>query len=369
MSISNAEMTEAVPQRIERIALDAQLKALGEELGAACVAPGVEIDDRQAMITLEVAYPARRFGRTMAREIRTAVEALPEIDKATVKVTSKITPHQVQPNVQRLQVVKNIIAVSSAKGGVGKSTVSANLALALAAEGASVGMLDADIYGPSQPRMLGVKGRPDSEDGTSFEPMMSYSIQSISVGYLIDEEEPMIWRGPMVTKAMQQLLGNTRWKDLDYLIIDMPPGTGDIQLTLSQQVPVAGAVIVTTPQDIATLDARKGLQMFRKVNVPVLGIVENMSMYTCSNCGHQSHIFGSGGGERISQDYGVPLLGALPLDLSIREHADNGRPTVVAEPDGDLAAQYRGIAVRMAAKLSMQATDFTHKMPKIVIKP
>jgi ATP-binding protein involved in chromosome partitioning len=199
--------------------------------------------------------------------------------------------------------------------------------------------------------------------------MMSYSIQSISVGYLIDEEEPMIWRGPMVTKAMQQLLGNTRWKDLDYLIIDMPPGTGDIQLTLSQQVPVAGAVIVTTPQDIATLDARKGLQMFRKVNVPVLGIVENMSLYTCSNCGHQEHIFGSGGGERIANDYGVPMLGSLPLNLSIRENADNGRPTVVADPDGEIAGMYRDIAVRMAAKLSMQATDFTHKMPKIVIKP
>ena len=362
-------MSEALQQRVGQIVLDAQIDLLGPALREACVNPQVEISDRQVQVDLEVAYPARRLGRRLARDCKATLEALPEIDTATVKISSKITPHQVQPNVQRLQVVKNIIAVSSAKGGVGKSTVSANLALALAAEGARVGMLDADIYGPSQPRMLGVKGRPDSEDGTSFEPMMSYSIQSISVGYLIDEEEPMIWRGPMVTKAMQQLLGNTRWKDLDYLIIDMPPGTGDIQLTLSQQVPVAGAVIVTTPQDIATLDARKGLQMFRKVNVPVLGIVENMSMYTCSNCGHQEHIFGSGGGERISQDYGVPLLGSLPLDLAIREHADNGRPTVVADPDGDIARLYREIAVRMAAKLSMQATDFTHKMPKIVIKP
>ncbi|MFW5815991.1 MAG: iron-sulfur cluster carrier protein ApbC, partial [Wenzhouxiangella sp.] len=299
-------MSEALQQRIEQIVLDGQQRALGPEYQGACVRPQLELSDGKASVVLEVAYPARRFGRRLAAELKAAIQALPEIGSAAVKVTSKISPHQVQPNVQRLQVVKNIIAVSSAKGGVGKSTVSANLALALAAEGAKVGMLDADIYGPSQPRMLGISGRPDSVDGTTFEPMMSYSIQSISVGYLIDEEEPMIWRGPMVTKAMQQLLGNTRWKDLDYLIIDMPPGTGDIQLTLSQQVPVAGAVIVTTPQDIATLDARKGLQMFRKVNVPVLGIVENMSLHTCSNCGHSEHIFGSGGGERIANDYGVP---------------------------------------------------------------
>ncbi len=362
-------MNESFQQRIEQVVLDGQRAALGDAFAGACVTPTIEADGGKISVQLEVAYPARRFGRRLASALKKDLEAMPEVDQATVKVTSNIKPHQVQPNVQRLQVVKNIIAVSSAKGGVGKSTVSANLALALAAEGAKVGMLDADIYGPSQPRMLGVSGRPDSEDGTSFEPMMSYSIQSISVGYLIDEEEPMIWRGPMVTKAMQQLLGNTRWKDLDYLIIDMPPGTGDIQLTLSQQVPVAGAVIVTTPQDIATLDARKGLQMFRKVNVPVLGIVENMSLYTCSNCGHQEHIFGSGGGERISNDYGVPMLGSLPLNLSIRENADNGRPTVVADPDGEIAGMYRDIAVRMAAKLSMQATDFTHKMPKIVIKP
>jgi len=362
-------MEETLKQRLVALASDCQLRALGADLQGALAEPGVDLDGSRVSIRLEVAYPAKRFGRDLARAIKTAAEALPEIDSARVEVSTSITPHSVQPNVQRLQVVKNIIAVSSAKGGVGKSTVSANLALALAAEGAKVGMLDADIYGPSQPRMLGVKGRPDSVDGSSFEPMMSYNVQSISVGYLIDEEEPMIWRGPMVTKAMMQLLGNTRWRELDYLIIDMPPGTGDIQLTLSQQVPVAGAVIVTTPQDIATLDARKGLQMFRKVNVPVLGIVENMSLHTCSNCGHQEHIFGAGGGERIARDYGVPLLGALPLDLKIREHADNGRPTVVAEPDGEIAALYRHIAVRMAAKLSMQATDFTHKMPRIVIKP
>ncbi|MGY6552986.1 MAG: iron-sulfur cluster carrier protein ApbC [Wenzhouxiangella sp.] len=362
-------MREDLKQRLLALAAECQLAALGDDMGAALAEPEINLDSGHVRIALQLGFPAKRYGRELARAIKKAAEGLPEIDSASVEISSKITPHQVQPNVQRLQVVKNIIAVSSAKGGVGKSTVSANLALALAAEGAQVGMLDADIYGPSQPRMLGVSGRPDSVDGSTFEPMMSYKLQSISVGYLIDEEEPMIWRGPMVTKAMMQLLGNTRWKDLDYLIIDMPPGTGDIQLTLSQNVPVAGAVIVTTPQDIATLDARKGLQMFRKVNVPVLGIVENMSLHTCSNCGHQEHIFGAGGGERIARDYGVPLLGALPLDLKIREHADNGRPTVVAEPDGEIAALYRHIAVRMAAKLSMQATDFTHKMPKIVIKP
>lgn len=362
-------MQETLSQRIDALVRDVQLQAIGEDMAAAAGEPVITIEGKTASIKLEVSFPTKRFGRELGRSIKAELEALTDVEQATVQVTTKLTPHQVQPNVQRLQAVKNIIAVSSAKGGVGKSTVSANLALALAAEGAKVGMLDADIYGPSQPRMLGVSGRPDSVDGSTFEPMMSYNVQSISVGYLIDEEEPMIWRGPMVTKAMMQLLGNTRWKELDYLIIDMPPGTGDIQLTLSQQVPVSGAVIVTTPQDIATLDARKGLQMFRKVNVPVLGIVENMSLYTCSNCGHQEHIFGTGGGERIARDYGVPLLGALPLDLKIREHADNGRPTVVAEPDGEIATLYRRIAVRMAAKLSMQATDFTHKMPTIVIKP
>ena len=341
---------------------------LGPELKRALGEPEISVEGGNVRMDLTLGFPARRHGRRLARALKRELEADDAIDSAEVRTTCEIAPHQTQPNVERLKSVKNVIAVSSAKGGVGKSTVACNLALALVAEGASVGMLDADIYGPSQPRMLGVKGRPDSIDGQRIEPMKSYGIESISVGYLIDDDEPMIWRGPMVTRAMQQLLNDTRWGDLDYLIVDMPPGTGDIQLTLSQQVPVAGAVIVTTPQDIATLDARKGLQMFRKVNVPVLGIVENMSLHICSECGHQEHVFGAGGGERIAQDYGVPMLGALPLDIRIREHADSGRPSVVAEPDGEIAKLYGEIALRMTAKLSLQAADFTHRMPKIVIR-
>jgi len=341
---------------------------LGPELKNALGEAEITAEGRNVTVALTLGFPSRRYGRRLARELKRRLEADDAIDRAEVRTSTAIAPHQTQPNVERLKSVKNIIAVSSAKGGVGKSTVACNLALALVAEGASVGMLDADIYGPSQPRMLGVKGRPDSLDGQAIEPMKSYEIESISVGYLIDDDEPMIWRGPMVTRAMQQLLGDTRWSDLDYLIVDMPPGTGDIQLTLSQHVPVAGAVIVTTPQDIATLDARKGLQMFRKVNVPVLGIIENMSLHTCSNCGHQEHVFGAGGGERIAHDYGVPLLGALPLDIRIREHADSGRPSVVAEPDGDMASLFGEIALRMTAKLSLQAADYTHRMPKIVIR-
>ena len=335
-------------------------RALGE--------PEISVDGGNVEIALTLGFPSRRHGRRLARALESQLEADDAVDRAQVRTRTEIVPHQTQPNVERLKSVKNIIAVSSAKGGVGKSTVAANLALALVAEGASVGMLDADIYGPSQPRMLGVKGRPDSVDGSSIEPMKSYGIESISVGYLIDDDEPMIWRGPMVTRAMQQLLGDTRWSDLDYLIVDMPPGTGDIQLTLSQQVPVAGAVIVTTPQDIATLDARKGLQMFRKVNVPVLGVVENMSLHICSKCGHQEHIFGAGGGKRIAEEYGVPLLGSLPLDTTIGKHADGGCPSVVAEPDGEIAGNFIDIALRMTAKLSLQAADYTHRMPKIVIR-
>jgi ATP-binding protein involved in chromosome partitioning len=264
--------------------------------------------------------------------------------------------------------VKNIIAVASGKGGVGKSTTSVNLALALSVEGAKVGILDADIYGPSQPRMLGITGKPDSKDGKSLEPMENYGVQAMSIGFLIDEDTPMIWRGPMVTQALEQLLNDTRWRELDYLIIDMPPGTGDIQLTLSQRIPVSGAVIVTTPQDIALLDARKGLKMFEKVEVPILGIVENMSIHICSKCGHEEHIFGEGGGQKMSDDYGVDFLGALPLDIKIREEADSGKPTVVAQPDSRITEIYREIARRMAAKLAIKAKDYSSKFPNIVIQ-
>jgi ATP-binding protein involved in chromosome partitioning len=251
---------------------------------------------------------------------------------------------------------------------VGKSTTAVNLALALSAEGAKVGILDADIYGPSQPRMLGITGKPESIDGKSLEPMHSYHLQAMSIGFLIDEETPMIWRGPMVTQALEQLLNDTNWSDLDYLVIDLPPGTGDTQLTLAQKVPVSGAVIVTTPQDIALLDARKGLKMFQKVEVPVLGIVENMSIHICSKCGHEEHIFGSGGGQSMSDQYGVDLLGSLPLDIAIREETDGGKPTVVAQPDSRITQIYREIARKTAAKLSLKAKDYAAKFPRIVIQ-
>jgi ATP-binding protein involved in chromosome partitioning len=284
-----------------------------------------------------------------------------------VQVSAKIVAHTVQRGLKVMPNVRNIIAVASGKGGVGKSTVAANLALALAAEGARVGMLDADIYGPSQPTMLGISGQPSSTDGKTFDPLEGHGIQASSIGFLIDPDQPMVWRGPMVTSALQQLLTLTNWKDLDYLVIDMPPGTGDIQLTLAQQVPVTGAVIVTTPQDIALLDASKGLRMFEKVGVPILGLIENMATHVCSNCGHEEHIFGSGGGAKMAQQFGVEVLGALPLDIRIREHADGGKPTVVAEPDGELARIYKQIARRVAIRIAERARDLSAKMPMIKV--
>jgi len=289
-------------------------------------------------------------------------------DNVEFVISHKIAAHSVQTNVRRMDNVRNIIAVASGKGGVGKSTTSVNLALALAAEGAAVGILDADIYGPSQPRMMGLSGQPESKDGKSLEPMENYGIQTMSIGYLVDDDTPMIWRGPMVTGALEQLLNDTNWRDLDYLIIDLPPGTGDIQLTLTQKVPVSGSVIVTTPQDIALLDAKKGLKMFEKVKVPVLGIVENMSTHICSQCNHEEAIFGSGGGAKMAADAGVDLLGQLPLELRIREEADNGQPTVVADPQSTTAGRYREIARKTAAKLSRQGKDYSAKFPKIVIQ-
>jgi ATP-binding protein involved in chromosome partitioning len=264
--------------------------------------------------------------------------------------------------------VRNIIAVASGKGGVGKSTTAVNLALALAAEGASVGLLDADIYGPSQPAMLGITGRPESADGKTMEPLIGHGLQASSIGFMIDPDTPMVWRGPMVTQALEQLLRDTNWRDLDYLVVDLPPGTGDIHLTLAQKIPVTGAVIVTTPQDIALLDARKGLKMFEKVGIPILGVVENMAMHTCTQCGHTEHIFGSGGGERMASQYGVEYLGGLPLDIRIREQTDSGRPTVVAAPDSDLAEIYRRIARRVAVRIAEQARDMSQKFPSIVVQ-
>lgn len=328
----------------------------------------IEIDGDKAAIAVELGYPAAGFEQEMSAAVAQCVrEAVPGLSSVEVTVSQKVIAHAVQKGVTPLANVKNIIAVASGKGGVGKSTVAVNLALALKAEGAKVGILDADIYGPSQPRMLGVKGQPSSKDGKSLEPMVSYGVQTMSIGFLIEEETPMIWRGPMVTQALEQLLNDTNWDDLDYLVIDLPPGTGDTQLTLAQKVPVSGAIIVTTPQDIALLDARKGLKMFEKVEVPVLGIVENMSIHICSKCGYEEHIFGEGGGPRMAEQYGVAFLGSLPLDISIREQADSGKPTVVSEPDSVIAGYYRDIARRAAAKLSLKAKDYSHKFPSIVI--
>ena len=331
-------------------------------------AKNIKIDGADVSVDIELGYPAKTQIDAIRREVIAKLKTLPGVGNVSANVYSKIVSHAVQRGVKLIPGVKNIIAVASGKGGVGKSTTAVNLALALAAEGATVGILDADIYGPSQPQMLGITGRPESRDGKSLEPLEAYGVQAMSIGFLIDPEQPMVWRGPMVTQALQQLLSDTRWRDVDYLVIDLPPGTGDIQLTLAQQVPVTGAVIVTTPQDIALLDARKGLKMFEKVGIPILGIVENMSIHICSKCGHEEPIFGSGGGERMSRDYEVELLGQLPLDISIREQADGGHPTVVADPDGRVADIYRAIARRVAVRIAEKAKDMTARFPNIVVQ-
>ena len=340
----------------------------GRDFVATRSAKNIRIDDLDISLDIELGYPAKSQIDSLRRDVVKALKAIPGAAGVSANFSVKIASHAVQRGVKLLPNVKNIIAVASGKGGVGKSTTAVNLALALAAEGALVGVLDADIYGPSQPQMLGITGRPESKDGKSLEPMEGHGLQASSIGFMIDVETPMVWRGPMVTQALEQLLKETNWRDLDYLIVDMPPGTGDIQLTLAQKVPVTGAVIVTTPQDIALLDARKGLKMFEKVGIPILGVVENMSTHVCSNCGHAEPIFGTGGGARMSKDYGIDLLGQLPLDIRIREQADSGKPTVVADPDGRIAEIYRMIARRVAVKISEQARDMTSKFPNIVIQ-
>jgi ATP-binding protein involved in chromosome partitioning len=329
---------------------------------------GVKLSGESAEISIELGYPAASQFKAIAAQVEAALLEK-GVAGAKVAVRSKVVPHTVQGNVKLLPGVKNIVAVSSGKGGVGKSTTAVNLALALTQEGARVGILDADIYGPSQPQMLGLAGqRPESEDGKTMIPLTAHGLQANSIGFLVDVEQPMVWRGPMATQALRQLLNDTRWDELDYLIVDMPPGTGDVQLTLAQGVPVTGAVIVTTPQDIALLDARKGLKMFEKVGIPIIGIVENMSIHVCSNCGHAEHIFGAGGGEKMCADYGVPFLGALPLDIRIREQTDSGAPTVVAEPDGALAESYRAIARQVAIAIAEKARDMRFKFPNIVVQ-
>lgn len=341
---------------------------LEKDLVSAKCVKNIAIDGNGITVDVVLGFPAAGIKDQLAATVKKMAESVEGVDSATVNVSWKIAAHTAQKGVKHHQNIKNMIAVASGKGGVGKSTTAVNLALALSAEGAKVGLLDADIYGPSQPRMLGVSGQPDSKDGKSLEPMISYHIEAMSIGFLVDEETPMIWRGPMVTQALQQLLADTNWGELDYLIIDLPPGTGDIQLTLAQQVPVSGAIIVTTPQDIALLDARKGLKMFEKVEVPVLGIVENMSIHICSKCGHEEHIFGKGGGQKMAEKHGVNFLGALPLDIRIRKETDGGKPTVVAEPDCRISQIYREIARRTTAKLSLQTKDHAAKFPQIVIQ-
>ncbi|WP_410498719.1 iron-sulfur cluster carrier protein ApbC [Chitinibacter sp. S2-10] len=329
----------------------------------------LQFADGAVSLDLVLGYPARSQFAARQTQVETALAAVDGVKSVTVRVSSQIVAHSVARGIPLQQGIKNIIAVASGKGGVGKSTTSANLALALAAEGAKVGLLDADIYGPSQPMMMGVADQhPESIDNKYIKPIEKYGVLNMSIGFLIDPEQPMVWRGPMVTQALTQLLNDTLWGELDYLVIDLPPGTGDIQLTLSQKVPVTGAVIVTTPQDIALLDARKGLKMFEKVGVPILGIVENMSMHVCSNCGHIEPIFGQGGGEKMGAEYGTELIGQLPLDLSIRLNVDAGKPSVVADPDGEIAAIYKAIARKVAVKVAAKAQDFSSKFPKIVIQ-
>jgi ATP-binding protein involved in chromosome partitioning len=316
---------------------------------------------------VELPYPARSSWPAWRDALASAARLVPGVTDVQIDFRTEIVAHAVQRGVPLLPGVKNIIAVASGKGGVGKSTTAVNLALALQAEGATVGVLDADIYGPSQPTMLGVQGRPESTDGKTMEPMVGHGVQVMSIGFLVDPDQAMIWRGPMATQALDQLLRQTHWHDLDYLIVDMPPGTGDIALTLSQRVPLTGAVIVTTPQDIALIDALRGLKMFEKVGVPILGVVENMAMHVCTNCGHVEHIFGAEGGRRMAEQHNVPYLGALPLSLKIREQADAGRPTVVAEPDGEEAGLYRAVARRVGARVAEQAKDYSSKFPTITI--
>ena len=361
-------MSDATREKIEAALRGYREPYLGTDLFTAGAVRELQVENGRVSVLVELGFPSGGYADELSGALRGLISQVPGVREAEVRVSTQILSHAVQRNLKPLPGVKNIIAVASGKGGVGKSTVAVNLALALAADGARVGMLDADIYGPSQPRMLGLKGRPSTKDGKRIIPMVGHGIQCMSVGFLVDEETPMVWRGPMVTQALMQLIGDTDWEALDYLIVDLPPGTGDIQLTLSQRVPVSGAVIVTTPQEIALLDARKGLKMFQKVEVGILGIVENMSTHVCSQCGHEEHIFGVGGGERLAAQYGVPFLGSLPLELRIREQTDGGKPTVVAEPQSTVAQRYRDIARRAAAQLALAGRDYAGAFPKIVIE-
>ncbi|MDM0112896.1 iron-sulfur cluster carrier protein ApbC [Variovorax sp. J22R133] len=359
MAVTQEALTQALKQVLD--------PNTGKDFVSTKSLKNVLVNGGEVSFDVELGYPAKSQIPALRDALVAAARTVEGVKAVTANVTSKVVSHAVQRGVQLLPNVKNIIAVASGKGGVGKSTTAANLALALAAEGASVGLLDADIYGPSQPMMLGIDRRPESVDGKTMEPLENHGVQVMSIGFLVNQDEAMIWRGPMATQALEQLLRQTNWKDLDYLIVDLPPGTGDIQLTLSQRVPMTGAVIVTTPQDIALLDARKGIKMFEKVGVPILGIVENMAVHVCSNCGHVEHIFGAEGGKKMAAEYNMAYLGALPLDINIRLQADSGKPTVAADPDGEVAGIYKAVARRVAVGIAETAKDFTAKFPTITV--
>ncbi|WHZ12525.1 MAG: cysteine desulfurase [Burkholderiaceae bacterium] len=339
----------------------------GRDFVSSGAVKNLAVDGGDVAFTVEVGYPMKSQLAALRQALTAAARGVAGVQNASVEIVTRVEAHAVQRGVSLLAGVKNIVAVASGKGGVGKSTTAANLALALAAEGAQVGLLDADIYGPSIPMMMGVSAKPETSDGQTMEPLLNYGVQLMSIGFLVKPDEAMIWRGPMATQALEQLLRQTRWRELDYLIVDLPPGTGDVQLTLSQRVPLTGAVIVTTPQDIALLDARKAVRMFEKVGVPILGIVENMAVHVCTNCGHVEHIFGEGGGKRMAAERDLAYLGALPLDMQIRLQADGGQPTVAADPEGDVAAIYKSVARQVAIAIAAKNKDFTSKFPAIKI--
>ncbi|NBQ90770.1 MAG: iron-sulfur cluster carrier protein ApbC [Betaproteobacteria bacterium] len=363
MSASDSALVQAIQEALKTV-VDPNT---GKDFVSAKQLKNLRAEGGDVSFDVELGYPAKSQMPALRKALIAAARGVPGVQNVSANLSSKIVAHAVQRGVQLISGVRNVIAVASGKGGVGKSTTTVNLALALAAEGARVGILDADIYGPSQPMMMGIEGRPESADGKSMQPLENYGVQVMSIGFLVDADNPMIWRGPMATQALEQLLRQTNWDDLDYLLVDMPPGTGDIQLTLSQRVPLTGAVIVTTPQDIALLDARKGLKMFEKVGVPILGVVENMAVHVCEQCGHAEHIFGADGGKKMAAEYGVDYLGALPLNLSIRVQADAGRPTVVSDPDGEVASIYKAVARTVAIKVAAKAKDFSSKFPTISI--
>jgi len=359
MSLSESQVQAALKEVVD--------PNTGKDFMATKSVRDIKVDGDNVSLNIVLGYPAKTVSNDIKALVTDQLKAIDGIGDVAVDVSSKIVSHSVQRGVKLVPGVKNIIAVASGKGGVGKSTTAVNLALALAAEGARVGILDADIYGPSQPTMLGIDGRPDTADN-KLQPLEGHGIQAMSIGFLIDAETPMVWRGPMVTQALEQLVQDTAWNALDYLVVDLPPGTGDVQLTLAQRVPVTGSVIVTTPQDVALIDARKGLKMFEKVDIPILGVIENMSLHICSQCGHEERIFGEGGGEKMCQDYDVEFLGALPLDIHIREQTDAGKPPVVADPDSRASQIYHQIARRVAAKVAIQAQDYSQRFPNIVIQ-